>query len=143
MYRMPTHSRINAKRSSLYLMTTSSQPLFALDFPNLNHQTSRRKDNKKRHILHTDFLSCLTLERPVGFYSKLPKPGNSQLWRLHQLPTLPLAPFINKWCCSIPPQIASISKISVPLEEHVLIEVQDPNQPLGASNRFPKINTRI
>lgn len=45
---MPTHSRINAKRSSLYLMTTSSQPLFALDFLNLNHQTSRRKDNKKK-----------------------------------------------------------------------------------------------
>lgn len=42
------------------------------------------------------------------------------------------------------PQIASISKISMPLEEHVLIEVQDPNQPLGASNHFPpKINTRI
>lgn len=42
------------------------------------------------------------------------------------------------------PQIASISKTSIPLEEHVLIQVQDPIQPLGASNPFPpKINTRI
>lgn len=59
---MPTHSRINAKHSSLYLMTTSSRSLLALDFPNLNHQTSRRKDIKKRQILYADFdfLSCLT-----------------------------------------------------------------------------------